>query len=103
MSKMFRGPLGLLLGSLFTGLTANGQSLPDLFPFPNATGVVATYNIDNGPIRACPIFWQFGTPGRDRGRKGPASSRGQPLSAAGERSGSGFRHMASTPVADQPD
>jgi hypothetical protein len=30
--------------------TANGQSLPNLFPFPNATGFVETYNTSGKPI-----------------------------------------------------
>ena len=32
------------------GLTANGQVLPNLYPFPNASGWVATYNTENKPI-----------------------------------------------------
>jgi cytochrome c peroxidase len=52
-------------GTLFTGLAANGQSMPNLFPFPNATGIAATYKTGKGPIDLTgPFFQSLGTNGR---------------------------------------
>ena len=56
---------GSMLGIMFTALAANGQSLPNLFPFPNATGVLETYNAGNGAIDLSgPFFQSLGTNGR---------------------------------------
>jgi cytochrome c peroxidase len=46
----------------------NGQSLPNLFPFPNDAGILATYNAGGGPIDlAGPFFQSLGTNGRSCG------------------------------------
>ena len=42
-----------------------GQNLPNLVPFPNASGLVATYNAGGGPIDLTgPFFQSLGTNGR---------------------------------------
>jgi cytochrome c peroxidase len=49
---------GILLG-------ANGQSLPNLFPLPDATGLIETNNSAGGPIQETgPFFQSLGTNGR---------------------------------------
>src|SRR4051794_10956104 len=49
----------------FTALSASGQSLPNLFPFPNAGGLVATYNTANQPLDLTgPFFQPLGSNGR---------------------------------------
>ena len=56
-----------VLGFLILGsFAAYGQSsLPNLAPFANATGVLATYNTANGPIDLTgPFFQSLGTNGR---------------------------------------
>ena len=54
--------LSVVLGG---ALAATGQSLPNLFPFPNAAGVVETYNAGGGPIDLTgPFFQSLGTNGR---------------------------------------
>jgi cytochrome c peroxidase len=46
-------------------LTASGQSLPNLFPFPNASGLLETYNAGGQPIDLSGLFFQsLGTNGR---------------------------------------
>lgn len=46
-------------------LPAAAQSLPNLFPFPNFSGVVATYNTANQPLDLSgPFFQSLGTNGR---------------------------------------
>ena len=46
-------------------LAAQGQSLPNLFPFPNASGFAATYNMANQPIDLSgPFFQSLGSNGR---------------------------------------
>jgi cytochrome c peroxidase len=65
MSGKMTGAFVFVIGTLFSGLVATGQSLPNLFPFPNATGVLETYNIDGGPIDLTgPFFQSLGTNGR---------------------------------------
>ena len=52
----------------FSGLAASGQSLPNLFPFPNSSGVLRTLNAGNGPIDLTgPFFQSLGTNGRSCG------------------------------------
>jgi len=42
-----------------------GQSLPNLFPFPDSTGILETYRVGNGPIDLTgPFFQSLGTNGR---------------------------------------
>ena len=49
------------------GAVASAQTLPNLFPFPNASGVAATYN-SGGPINLSgPFFQSLGTNGRSCG------------------------------------
>ncbi len=56
--------LALVVGSLFNGY-ASGQTLPNLFPFPNASGAVATYNSGGAPLDLTgPFFQSLGTNGR---------------------------------------
>lgn len=65
-------PNPLILGGLtflvvgVMGTPARAQStLPNLFPFPDETGFVETYNIDHGPISLTGAFFQsLGTNGR---------------------------------------
>jgi cytochrome c peroxidase len=46
-------------------LAASGQSLPNLFPFPNANGILETYNAGSKPIDLRgPFFQALGTNGR---------------------------------------
>ena len=57
-----------VIGSWLSALTASGQSLPNLFPLPNATGLLETYNTANGPIDLTgPFFQSLGTNGRSCG------------------------------------
>jgi cytochrome c peroxidase len=62
--------LGLLLlsGALISSMVAQVQSLPNLFPFPNASGVLETYNAGDKPIDLTgPFFQSLGTNGRNCG------------------------------------
>ena len=44
---------------------ASGQSLPNLFPLPNRSGLLETYNVNNAPISLTGAFFQsLGTNGR---------------------------------------
>lgn len=51
---------------LFLGAAiASAQSLPNLFPLPNGSGLLETYNINNQPISLSgPFFQSLGTNGR---------------------------------------
>lgn len=52
-------------GSLLLPSLVYGQSLPNRFPFPNATGLLETYNTAGGPISLSgPFFQSLGTNGR---------------------------------------
>jgi len=54
-----------LAGLLASVCTAYGQSLPNLFPFPNASGILETYNAGGGPVDLTgPFFQSLGTNGR---------------------------------------
>src|ERR1700722_1766613 len=54
----------LFLGAAIA-IGANGQSLPNLFPLPNGSGLLETYNINNQPISLSGAFFQsLGTNGR---------------------------------------
>jgi len=64
---------------------ANGQSLPNLFPFPNAAGVLETYNANGGNIDLTgPFFQSLGTNGRSCGTC-HRPSQGWSISAADVR------------------
>ena len=55
--------VALLYG--IAGLAVNGQSLPNLFPFPNADGILETYNAGDRPIDLTgPFFQSLGMNGR---------------------------------------
>jgi cytochrome c peroxidase len=62
--------LALVVGiwGCLSGLEANGQSLPNLFPFPNGTGVLESFNTGSTPIDLTgPFFQSLGTNGRSCG------------------------------------
>ncbi|HXP83636.1 MAG TPA: hypothetical protein VN841_02895 [Bryobacteraceae bacterium] len=60
--------LVVVIGGLLSGFAANSQSLPNLFPFPNASGLLETYNTANQPIDLSgPFFQSLGTNGRSCG------------------------------------
>jgi hypothetical protein len=68
MTRNIGEALLFITGALFNGLPANGQSLPNLFPFPNAAGLLETYNAGNKPIELTgPFFQSLGTNGRSCG------------------------------------
>jgi cytochrome c peroxidase len=63
VTKLLFVPINI--GVLFCGLESNGQSLPNLFPFPNASGLLETYNSGGLPIDLNgPFFQSLGTNGR---------------------------------------
>src|SRR5581483_4647385 len=65
---MFSGKVCAIGISLAVAWPASGQSLPNLFPFPNATGVLETYNIKDKPLDLSgPFFQPLGTNGRSCG------------------------------------
>jgi cytochrome c peroxidase len=67
MSRRIRVTLVVVVGGLICG-SASGQSLPNLFPFPNATGLLETHNAGNGSIDLTgPFFQSLGTNGRSCG------------------------------------
>jgi cytochrome c peroxidase len=67
MSRKTRELLALITVSLING-PANAQSLPNRFPFPNATGLLETYNAGNLPVDLSgPFFQSLGTNGRSCG------------------------------------
>jgi cytochrome c peroxidase len=66
MSQIIKA--AFVIGSLFTGWAASGQSLPNLAPLPNASGMLETQNAGNGPIDLTgPFFQSLGTNGRSCG------------------------------------
>lgn len=57
--------IGVLITILAMATNASPQSLPNLFPLPNGSGLVETYNINNAPISLKGAFFQsLGTNGR---------------------------------------
>src|SRR5579883_2614401 len=65
MSNKIRAGIVSIAVSLLGGAAASGQSLPNLFPFPNASGLLETYNAGNQPIDLTgPFFQSLGTNGR---------------------------------------
>ena len=57
--------LAVVCAVSISGWAANAQSLPNLFPFPNASGVLETYNAGEKPIDLTGAFFQsLGTNGR---------------------------------------
>lgn len=57
--------IGVLIGTVILTASAGGQSLPNLFPLPNRSGFLETYNVHNAPISLKGAFFQpLGTNGR---------------------------------------
>jgi hypothetical protein len=68
MTNNTKKALVVMIGGWFSSIAANGQSLPNLYPFPNASGVLETYNADGKPIDLTgPFFQSLGTNGRSCG------------------------------------
>ena len=68
MTSDTRQALVLLIVGAFSGLRASGQSLPNLYPFPNSAGVLETYNAGGKAIDLTgPFFQSLGTNGRSCG------------------------------------
>ncbi|HEY7391850.1 MAG TPA: hypothetical protein VH640_25260 [Bryobacteraceae bacterium] len=68
MSRIIEMGSLFLSGALISGLTAHAQSLPNLFPIPNASGLLETYNAGDKPIDLTgPFFQSLGTNGRSCG------------------------------------
>src|SRR4051812_17010068 len=68
MPKQIRSSLVILTAGVLAGLRADSQSLPNQFPFPNASGLLETYNTSGGPIDLSgPFFQSLGTNGRSCG------------------------------------
>jgi cytochrome c peroxidase len=60
--------LAVVCSVSISGWTANAQSLANLFPFPNASGLLETYNAGGKPIDLTgPFFQSLGTNGRSCG------------------------------------
>ena len=65
MSRSMDMGLLFLSGVIMSGLTAHPQSLPNLFPIPNESGLLETYNAGDKPIDLTgPFFQSLGTNGR---------------------------------------
>lgn len=65
MSISLSKVLYLTITMFASGFAASGQSLPNNFPFPNAAGLLETYNTANHPIDLTgPFFQSLGTNGR---------------------------------------
>lgn len=68
MSARMRLWIITLVAGMFGALAASAQSLPSLFSFPDATGLLETYNAGNQPIDLTgPFFQSLGTNGRSCG------------------------------------
>jgi len=84
--SIWRGGIRLPLAAIaiaLTALSANGQSLPNLFLFPNDSGWLATYNTANQPIDLTgPFFRSLGSNGR-RCSSCHVPAQGWSVSAAG--------------------
>jgi cytochrome c peroxidase len=65
MLQRMRWGLGLAICSLLGSIPVTAQILPNLFPFPNGSGFVETYNAKGKPIDLTgPFFQSLGTNGR---------------------------------------
>jgi cytochrome c peroxidase len=65
MSRIPCAAFVFAIGGLSGGSTAAAQSIPNVYPFPNENGFLATYNIANKPIDLTgPFFQSLGTNGR---------------------------------------
>ena len=59
------GAIAVLIAAGMISAAASGQSLPNLFPLPNGSGLLETYNVNNAPINLTGAFFQsLGTNGR---------------------------------------
>ena len=57
--------IAVFITGLFMGLSTGAQSLPNKTPFPNGSGFLETYNVNNAPISLTGAFFQsLGTNGR---------------------------------------
>jgi cytochrome c peroxidase len=57
--------VSLLMALALMTTATSGQSLPNLFPLPNRSGLLETYNVHNSPINLTGAFFQsLGTNGR---------------------------------------
>jgi cytochrome c peroxidase len=66
MLRTAKWTYALMIGALFGELAAFGQTLPNLPPFPNASGLLETYNIQGRPIDLSgPFFQSLGGNGRN--------------------------------------
>jgi hypothetical protein len=65
MSKQIRKLIAFVIPTLFPVSSANTQSLPDQFPFPNARGFLQTHSASGKPLDLNgPFFQSLGTNGR---------------------------------------
>src|SRR5438270_13221331 len=65
---MKRRAMAVLIAVGMISAVSSGQSLPNLFPLPNGSGLVETYNVNNAPINLNGAFFQsLGTNGRSCG------------------------------------
>jgi hypothetical protein len=65
MSRTINLGLCFLLEAVVSSFIAHAQSLPNLFPIPNASGLLETYNAGGAPIDLTgPFFQSLGTNGR---------------------------------------
>ncbi len=57
--------IAVLIGAAMMTAAGSGQSLPNLFPLPNRSGFLETYNVNNAPVSLTGAFFQsLGTNGR---------------------------------------
>jgi hypothetical protein len=65
MFQRIKWAFALGMCSLLGNPAAIGQTLPNLFPFPNRSGLLETYNANGKPIDLTgPFFQSLGTNGR---------------------------------------
>src|SRR5450631_3464027 len=106
MSRRAGKAVACAMGGLLTGLAASGQSLPNLYPFPNASGWLETQNAGNGPIDLTgPFFQSLGTNGRSCGTChrpaqgwGISAERPRPEEGSSEREGVLCQRAAQVPA-----
>ena len=59
--RVFAGSVAIVIFAA----AASAQSLPNLFPFPNGSGILETYNVNNAPLSLTGAFFQsIGSNGR---------------------------------------
>ena len=68
MLQRIKRAFAFVICSFLSNLAATAQTLPNLFPFPNGSGVLETYNVNGKPIDLTgPFFQSLGTNGRSCG------------------------------------